>query len=305
MKSEIEQWFHGDVAPIDYKPQLFKLDKAVIQHNYLVDYGNGHTENISSQCYKTIFKEQNGSSKYLLRLSDKAKLIEVLDAIESAIRTDSVQRYALSEWELFPNEEGEFTFLTLENRVRALYTLYLCHRVLIWHSTGEMPEEEVTREDFGSAYLYFYWQEDMQKYLQKMALNEGKASVDLEKMPLYERAKLIIRDIAQEYLKDKITVEFAFEEILISKRRNGKEDKQKKKILVEKYVCDSLFTALLMQIMRYIQLGEDAKRHRKIKMCEQCHKPFFPKKSNTRYCPECGSGAKRQERYLKAKKEAE
>lgn len=304
MKSEIEQWFPGYVAPIDYKPQLFKLDMSIIRHDHLIEYGDGRTQKVSSESCKITFKEPNDEGSKYSRLSDKAKLIEVLDAIENAMRTDSVKRYALSEWELFPNEEGEIAVLELENRVRAIYTLYLCYRVLIWHSEDKMLGKEITREDFCSTYLPFYWQETMQKYLQKMALNEGKASIDFEKMSLYERAKLIIQDIAQAYLKDKITVEFSFEEIQISKK-NGKEDKQKKEILVEKYVCDSLFTALLMQIMRYIQLGEDAKRPRKIKMCEQCHKPFFPKRSDARYCPECGSGAKRQERYLKAKKEAE
>lgn len=307
MNSVIAQWFPGEVKPIRFKPHLFDLDLDAVEvkPKYRIDFGDGTIEETSSQAYKIVFGEPNGtpSEGYL---SDKTQLVKTLTDIENAMQTNNLRRYALSAVELFPNSEKEITFFELENRVRVLYALYLSYRLLIWHDDDVKIGNEVKREDLGAAYPPFYWQETFSKYLQKMPSKKGQTVSDVGNMPLRDRAKLIVQDIVQAYLAKNVTIDFCFEKVPIYKKVGGRSKPiiQYEEKFVDRYVCDSLFSALLLQIVQYIQLGDQVKRSRTLKACEQCGQPFLAQRSDTRFCPQCGSGANRQARYVKTKKEA-
>lgn len=311
MSKAIEQWFPGQVKPIKYKRNMFELDVEPYSKSWIVDFGDGRKEPLDIEGYNVTFadikKEDGGGPEGYL--TDNSILYRVLEDIEKALQEKRIKQYAISAFELYPHEEGNVPFGLLISRIRSLYTLYLCYRIIIWSELDEKRGVEITQETLRRAWPLFDQSAEMAHILQRITGEVPKHPDGYYSMSIREAAFYIVQDIAQSFLSKNISIEYYVGKIpttdtYINSRGEKATREVYKEQLIDRYVCDSLYTALLMQLMQYVQLGDKVKGKRTLKQCEQCGADFLAQRSDARFCPICGNEANRQARSTKRKKEA-
>lgn len=138
---KIADYFCSRTKPIRYVRNHYKTaarqgNKVVVEHFALADWIIGNDQVRQSKLAPGIYAMRQEVAHTQRRLDDNAELIENLQLIDDAIRRDKLRLAAECLQDLFPPRVREIDLGEQEDRLRLLYWLFICYRVIVWEEAS-------------------------------------------------------------------------------------------------------------------------------------------------------------------------
>ena len=281
----VKQWFRIILPEITYKPQTSRIATSLEYEeiDFAADYSSGanvygvcpvlhlnsikYTDGYAMGGCRPVTRYTDSGKIHATQegvLSDNSTLVEVLENIEDALTSDRIEEYATSATKLFPHTDNcqAIPIYLLVARLKALYAVYLAYRIIVWQ------DRQVTLNDIQQVYNAFGFLE-AERHIDKVHRNEEYQP----ERAISERAQLL------DLVKHAISCYPASAPQTVIIVKDGKIQEQR--------YCDSLYTALLYQLVSHIMQGDNARYKTTLKTCAVCGKSFVSLRKNNTLCEVC------------------
>lgn len=228
-----------------------------------------------------------------IELIGNVQLTSTIDAIGEALKQKDynklykiIQLYQPYGMDSMYSESDEDTItiglVFIEKRARELYTLYLCFLALVAH-------ENVTKDEFRNSWPFLDDSAKLSLALHdlqnKYGIRSNGPPMRLLGYPLEKMCYKIISMIVSYYLENSMLLQFDINE------DTGK--------IEDKIICDSLFTALVYQMIKFIEIGDAALKNGYYRKCLDCGVEFVADRKNLYYCEKHRNYAAKKRAYRK------